>query len=139
MRRSTWTPLLLLALTSLPVSAQVVIGEVTEAGTGRALAGAWVALVDSAGADIDATVADYDGRFTLRAATPGRYDVIALLPGLALFGVAPVSSPVELVDGTTRRLPIELDPRAGLAAACAGISDPIAVHGTVRDVASGEG
>ncbi|MDT8369212.1 MAG: carboxypeptidase-like regulatory domain-containing protein [Longimicrobiales bacterium] len=139
MRRGICTTLLLLALTSLPASAQVVIGDVTEAGTGRPLAGAWIALVDSAGAEVDATVADYDGGFTLRAATPGHYDVIASLPGLALFGIEPVSSPVELIDGATRRLLIELDPRAGLATACEGVTDPIAVHGTVRDVASGEG
>ncbi|MDT8370151.1 MAG: carboxypeptidase-like regulatory domain-containing protein, partial [Longimicrobiales bacterium] len=138
MYRGIWTTLLL-GFISMPGSAQVVVGDVTETGTARPLADVWVALVDSAGVDVDATMADPDGGFTLRAELPGRYDLIASLPGLALFGVAPVSSSVELADGATRRLTIKLDPRVGIAAACAGVTDPIAVHGTVRDVTSGEG
>src|SRR5688500_1787920 len=48
-------------------------GRVVEAGTGRAIARASVALLNDQGLHVTGATADAEGNFHLRVSTPGRY------------------------------------------------------------------
>ncbi|MEX1184563.1 MAG: carboxypeptidase-like regulatory domain-containing protein [Gemmatimonadota bacterium] len=64
-----------------PLLSQVISGELTSFGDGRALTGAMVVLSDSAGREQARALTDGDGRFIVRAARPGRYRLEAQLIG----------------------------------------------------------
>lgn len=99
LRRSA--PLALAALlVAAPAAAQAVRGELREEGTGAAVAGAFVVLVDSAGARRGATLSDAGGRFALQAPRAGRYTVRAERVGYA----ATASAPLELAAGAATPL-----------------------------------
>lgn len=82
--------LLVLALTTPPASAaQTVGGTVVDRWTGAAVPGAVVVLVDTAGGRHDAAVSDAEGRYTVRASSPGAFRVRA-----EQVGYSTTSSPV---------------------------------------------
>jgi hypothetical protein len=62
--------------------AQVVRGDVVEAGTNRPIQGVFVVLVDDQGVRRVATLTDSAGRYVLRAALAGRYSILAERVGL---------------------------------------------------------
>ena len=67
------------AALSWPVAAhaQVVRGVVVDEGSGRALPGIVVVLLDSAGQRLAGVLADDAGRYAIRISTPGRYAIRA--------------------------------------------------------------
>lgn len=71
--------LLALALAGAPASsaAQTVAGTVVDRWTGAAVPGTVVVLLDTAGGRHDATVSDAQGRYTVRASSPGAFRVRA--------------------------------------------------------------
>lgn len=84
------TSLLMLALPTMAF-AQTVRGAVVAERTGEPLAGAFVVLVDEVGDRGNGVLAGPDGRFTIRAAAPGRYRLVTELIGFA-------STSTELLD-----------------------------------------
>lgn len=99
MHRSRLAVLALLAtLAAAPsTAAQVVHGELREEGTGTAVSGAFVVLVDDAGRTTAAALSDGSGGFALAAPHPGRYAVRAERVGYAVTA----SAPLELGAGET--------------------------------------
>lgn len=81
---------------SSEVSAQTVVGTVREAGSGRPLSTAWVALIDQSGVRAAATVAGPDGAFALQAVSGGMYQLQTRLLGYDEV----ISEPFELARGT---------------------------------------
>jgi hypothetical protein len=75
---------LVLAAGACPLDAQVVRGSVTERGSGTALAGVVVSMLDARGSMAVAALSDEEGRFELRAPGPGRYALEAKRIGLRL-------------------------------------------------------
>lgn len=86
-----------LAVASPAAVAQAVRGELREEGTGTAVSGAFVVLVDSAGRRAAAALSDTDGGFALAAPHPGRYTVRAERVGYAVTA----SLPLALAPGET--------------------------------------
>ena len=86
-----------LAALSSSSGAQVVRGIVVEAGSGSALPGVVVVLLDSAGKRLAGVLVGDDGRFAIRALTPGRYAVRAERIGYR----ADAPTPVILGAGQT--------------------------------------
>lgn len=83
--------LLALSLAAAPASsaAQTVAGTVGDRWTSAAISGAVVVLLDTAGRRHDATISDAQGRYTVRASTPGAFLVRA-----ERVGYSTTSSPV---------------------------------------------
>lgn len=83
--------LLALSLATAPASpaAQTVAGTVTDRWTGAAVPGTVVVLLDTAGGRHDAAVSDAEGRYTVRASSPGAFRLRA-----ERVGYATASSPV---------------------------------------------
>jgi hypothetical protein len=75
--------LALAALAPVAATGQTVVGQVVEEDAERPLAGAFVVLEDSAGVRHGAVLAGDDGRFVVRAPSPGRYRLVARLIGYA--------------------------------------------------------
>lgn len=96
--------LLLAGLFAAPcaAAAQAVRGELREEGTGTAVSGAFVVLVDSAGRRVAAALSDGDGGFALAAPHPGRYTVRAERVGYAVTA----SAPLALGPGQSVALPL---------------------------------
>ena len=86
--------------------AQVVRGIVVEAGSGSALPGVVVVLLDSAGKRLAGVLVGDDGRYAIRALTPGRYAVRAERIGYR----ADAPTPVMLGAGQTVDLRLETRP-----------------------------
>jgi len=78
-------PTLAAALVASTASAQSVRGRLLDEG-GRPVPGAFVSLVDSAGTRVARGLSEEDGRYALRAATPGAYRVRAERIGHATSG-----------------------------------------------------
>jgi hypothetical protein len=99
--------LLALALVGVPASsaAQTVAGTVTDRWTSAGIPGAVVVLLDSAGGRHDATVSDAQGRYMVRASSPGAFRVRAervgysteLSPVLALNAGEQATQPLSIV------------------------------------------
>jgi hypothetical protein len=102
--------LLVLALTGMaaPSAAQTVAGTVVDRWTGAAVPGAVVALLDTAGGRHDATVSDAQGRYTVRASSPGAFRVRAERVGYST-GSSPV---LALAAGEQATQPLSLVPSA---------------------------
>jgi hypothetical protein len=83
--------LLALALAGAPASsaAQTVAGTVVDRWTSAAIPGAVVVLLDTLGGRHDATISDAQGRYTVRASSPGAFRVRA-----ERVGYSTASSPV---------------------------------------------
>lgn len=99
-----------LALLALPepAAAQVVRGSVAEAGSDRAVDGAFVRLLASDGTRAAATFTDPDGGFALRAPGGGRYRLRVDRLGYA----GRTGGWFELGEGTSLRRTVRLEPRA---------------------------
>ena len=91
--------------------AQVVRGVVVEAGSGSALPGVVVVLLDSAGKRLAGVLVDDDGRYAIRAMVPGRYAVRAERIGYR----ADAPTPVTLASGETVDLRLVTRPIPGRA------------------------
>jgi len=91
---------------STGAAAQVVRGVVVEAGSGRGLPGVVVVLLDSAGKRLAGVLVGDDGKYAIRAMTPGRYAVRAERIGYR----ADVPTPVTLGAGQTVDLRLETQP-----------------------------
>ncbi len=92
-------------LTSFPalVGAQIVRGRVTESGSGSAVGGVLVSLIDPrTRAQSVSTLSDPQGRYALRAPVAGTYQVEAKRIGVRRF----VSRSIELALGETQLLDI---------------------------------
>jgi len=99
--------LLVLALAGVPASsaAQTVTGTVVDRWTSAAIPGAVVVLLDTAGGRHDATVSDAEGRYTVRAPSPGAFQVraervgysTALSPVFALGAGEQATQPLSIV------------------------------------------
>jgi hypothetical protein len=81
---------LLLAAGRADVCAQSIAGRVIDAGTGTALGGATLRLIDARKNALYVTVADDSGRFVLRAGAAGSYTVEAQNIGYATTQAGPV-------------------------------------------------
>jgi hypothetical protein len=88
--------LLCLCLSASRLHAQAVQGRLTDLLTGQPSVGALVLLQDSTGRQVSKTVSSAEGRYRLRAGTPGSYLVRVLR-----IGYAPFSGPVVLEQGRT--------------------------------------
>ncbi|HVH12393.1 MAG TPA: carboxypeptidase-like regulatory domain-containing protein, partial [Longimicrobium sp.] len=118
--------LLLLAPLAPPalLSAQTVQGRVTEAGSERAVPGAIVLLVDSAGARAGATLSDPEGEYRLTARTGGTYRLRVVRVGYA----ASAFAPVQLRAGETVDLPLRVE-------STRIVLEPVVVTGNARSCA----
>lgn len=95
-------------LTSVPLlaGAQIVRGRVTESGSGAAVGGVLVSLVDArTRAQSVSVLSDQQGRYALRAQTPGTYQVEAKRIGVRRY----LSGNIELAGGETRVLDITVE------------------------------
>jgi hypothetical protein len=109
--------ILLLAVPTLGVQAQraTVSGSVTDE-TGARISAARVALVDPAGAEVDATT-DEQGRFTLRNVAPGTYTVRVTAEGFEEYASDPMpiargAAPIAItltVAGVTETVTVAAD------------------------------
>lgn len=113
------------------VAEATIAGRVTDAATGRPLAGAEVAV---AGRAVECGVhAAADGAYRIDGVAPGRYDVRARHPGY----VDRVQRGVDVVAGGVHEVDFALDrdddavDRAGIGAALAWRGDALAVVGVV--------
>ncbi len=98
--------MLLSSFASLPASAQVVRGTVTERGTSRPLAGVLLSVLDERDSVAVATLSSEGGDFELRAPRAGRYVLEA-----KRIGLRQVRFPAfGLTDGETVRHDVVLDP-----------------------------
>ena len=95
-----------LAGLSTGAGGQVVRGVVVEAGAGRGLPGVVVVLLDSAGKRLAGVLVGDDGRYAIRAMTPGRYAVRAERIGYR----ADAPTTVTLGTGQTVDLRLETQP-----------------------------
>ena len=95
-----------LAALSTGAGAQVVRGVVVEGGSGRGLPGVVVVLLDSAGKRLAGVLVGDDGRYAIRAMTPGRYAVRAERIGYR----ADAPTTVTLGTGQTVDLRLETQP-----------------------------
>jgi hypothetical protein len=66
-------PILLSLLLAVPASAQKIRGELVEEGSGRAIDGALVVLLDAGSRQVAGSLTDPRGRFTIEAPAPGEY------------------------------------------------------------------
>lgn len=101
-----------LALATAPAGAQAVHGQLLDAERGVPLPGARLLLVTDAGAVLDSTVSDGQGRYRLKAPGPGSYALYFDMDGWA--GVP--SDQLELKQGATTvfdfRVPLLSDAEA---------------------------
>lgn len=104
----------LLVLLFLPASAaaQTVSGRVVEEGSGPAVSGAFVELLDSAGERVTAGLSGDGGAFTLRASRPGTYRVRASRIGYRGVLTDPVTVSADevvslIVEAPGAAIPIE--------------------------------
>lgn len=109
MSHPSHTPVTALALSVLlaaasPLGAQELRGTVAEAGTGRAIEGAFVSLIDASGATATSTLTAVDGAYVVRTPIPGEYTVRVERIGYESWS----SEPVRLTRGAvvTRNLGI---------------------------------
>lgn len=119
-----------------PVAAQTVAGNVRDAVSGLPVRDATLALVDSTGRRVAATLVDADGRYLLGAPAPGRYRVQVRRIGYA----STVSPPLALGVGArlayevrAGRVPVALTPvrlRARSACLSAGAAEADAAGDT---------
>jgi hypothetical protein len=72
-----------LALTAAPAVAQVIRGQVLDADRGQPIPAARLLLITEAGATLDTTMSDGQGRFRLEAPAPGSYLVYFATEGWA--------------------------------------------------------
>ena len=86
--------------------AQVVRGVVVDEGSGRAMPGIVVVLLDSAGKRLAGVLADDAGRYAIRIALPGRYAIRAERIGYR----ADAPTPVKLAAGETVELRVVTRP-----------------------------
>ncbi len=99
---------IILCLTSFPalVGAQIVRGRVTEGGSGSAVGGVLVSLIDPrTRAQSVSTLSDPQGRYALRAPVAGTYQVEAKRIGVRRF----LSRSIELASGETQVLDITVE------------------------------
>lgn len=109
---------LLLALAPLTdVGAQVLVGDVVEAGTGTPLAGAFIRLVNDEGDLGGGVLSGRDGNFVLTADEPGHYGVIAELIGYGDPGTTSVTLRADESVRITLEIPVEPVNLEGLTAA----------------------
>lgn len=114
---------------ALPAAAraQVVRGTVVEEGSQRAMAGAVVVLLDSAGKRLAGVLVDDAGRYAIRIAIPGRYAVRAERIGYRADAPTPVQLAVGQtvqLDLVTRRAPVVLGAvKVTAKSACVNIED----------------
>lgn len=94
--------LLLAALSSEPLYAQEVQGEVTERATGKPISGAVVQLLDSHGKVSSGVLTDASGVFSLRAPAPGPFRVRVERIGFE----TELSEVLDLVPGQVRTYPM---------------------------------
>ncbi len=95
---------LLLAVHSTPVTAQVVQGRLTGAGTERPVPGALVGLIDGPGRRHGVELSDAHGRFVLRAPQPGIYRLEVRRVGYQ----TEVSPSLHLFQGDTLRYTMDV-------------------------------
>jgi hypothetical protein len=96
-----------LALAAQPVPAQTVQGRVVELPGEEPIAGALVALVDTAGREAARSATSPSGGFTLRPAEPGRYHVL-----IRQIGQQPWRSPqFTVARGATYPVTFQVDAR----------------------------
>jgi len=95
-------PVLLSAASRLP--AQELRGTIVEAGTGRAIEGAFVSLVDATGVTTNSALTAADGAYVVRTPIPGEYTVRVERIGYESWS----SEPIRLTRGAvvTRHLEI---------------------------------
>lgn len=105
----TWSLLILLAAASaLPrdACAQVIRGEIREAGTGTPLGGAMVELRDGSGRSLSRVLSSPSGRYSLRSLGEGEYQL-----RLAAIGYEPTSVALTVAGGSRAEVPpVELSP-----------------------------
>ena len=96
------------ALAGLPSGsgAQVVRGVVVEAGSGSALPGVVVVLLDSTGRRLAGVLVGDDGRYAVRAMAPGRYAVRAERIGYR------ADAPTPVILGAGQTVDLRLETRA---------------------------
>ena len=85
--------------------AQVVRGVVVEASSGTALPGVVVVLLDSAGKRVAGVLVGDDGRYAIRALTPGRYAVRAERIGYR------ADAPTQITLGAGQTIDLRLETR----------------------------
>jgi len=98
-RRTTRTILLAgaLLLAAAPAAAQTIIGRLVNQATGEPVDGAFVVLVDTAGAEHGGVLTNDDGRFFARAPGPGTYRLKVERIGFA----TRFSEPIGVAAGET--------------------------------------
>jgi hypothetical protein len=120
---------LMLALSAGPLNAQMVQGQVADTLTGRAVGTGFVVLLDESANEVARSLSGPDGRFSIRAPTPGRYRLrserigyrvaestsFELAPGQTLTYVLRISAiPIRLADIEARsRGMCGVDPEEG--------------------------
>lgn len=132
MSRLLALPILFTALAAAaPAAAQVVEGRAVSRETLQPVAGAVVALVDTAGESVATAATDAEGRFQLAAPAPGEYHLEAIRPGFR----ATLTRAVALQAGET--VPVEV--RMGLLPAEAPVTAaPQGLSGRVLDNRTGQ-
>ena len=96
--------LITLVSAAAPLHAQAVEGRVTEEGTGRALVGADIRLLDQERRLVERSVAELGGRYQIQAPAPGNYYLI-----VDLLGFERLETPLlELRADATLRAAFEL-------------------------------
>lgn len=110
-------------------SAQQIRGRLVDAGTNRPVASARVSLHDADSMVVQTAMSDADGRWTLHAATPGVYRVVARRIGYR----QTISERVKLEAGAEPNLLLELEPMAvaldAVTAAAAAIRRNLEMNG----------
>lgn len=131
--RSAFVVACAITLAAAPLGAQTVRGEVVEEGSGVAVVGAFVVLLDAADAELVRVMTDALGRFAVTVPSPGRYRVRATAVGrsswlsepltLAADEAVTINAALPMLAVALPALVVEADrdcrvrPEAGLAAA----------------------
>jgi hypothetical protein len=98
----------LMAAVATTLGAQVVHGEVREAGTGEPVNGAFVIAIDAEGERVAGVLADRSGAFRLRLREPGTFRLRAERIGYE----TATSEPFPIARGETREMAMRLASRA---------------------------
>lgn len=106
-----------LILTAIPASTngQVVRGIVRDESTNLPLRGAFIVLAEVGGKGRVAVLSDAEGRFTLRAARPGRHQLSAQMLGYANSSPPPIALAVEETRTVDLALPVSAIPLAQIS------------------------
>lgn len=102
------TALALAAAFAAPLTAQTVVGHVTEVGLGASVAGALVVLLDDEGGRLAGGLTSVEGRVVLQAPAPGRYHLQVERIGFRLLATE-IDVPAA---GESLRLDLALEPLA---------------------------